>query len=159
MPATCARQCNLTSPARWPHDAEVNTPLAHIALAAPPAALAVSLLFGVGQLVVGALLVGRGLRGGRWQRLSVYVATVLGVWLACSGLVELYVSGLALASLGWGMPSPRDLAHWRQRADDVLLGATGVLALLLLLYPVWRRRHQASSHARSGALTESTDQS
>jgi hypothetical protein len=152
---------SLTSPARWPHDAEVNTPLARIAIAAPPAALAISLLFGVGQLVVGALLVGRGLRGGRWRRLSVYVATILGVWLACSGIVELYVSGLALASLSWGVPSPRDLAQWRQRADDVLLGATGALALLLLLYPAWRRLRpeQGRQGSRSGTLTESVDPS
>lgn len=136
----------------------MNTPLARIAVAAPPAALAISLLFGVGQLAVGALLVGRGLRDGRWRRLRGYVVMLLGVWLACSGLVELYVSALALASLGWGLPTPRDLDRWRQRADAILLGATGLLALLLLLYPAWWRLRSRSG-AQPAALDESVDPS
>jgi hypothetical protein len=54
----------------------------------------------------------------------------------CSGVAELFVSGLALVSARWGVPAPRALARSRSVADSVLLVASGALALALLLYPL-----------------------
>jgi hypothetical protein len=111
--------------------------------AASLASLIVSLLFGVGQCAVGTVLVARGLRAGRWRRLALYAAAILGAWFVCSGVSELIVSGLALVSAWWGVPSPTALAHARSVADGALLVASGALALALLLYPLWLRLRPA----------------
>lgn len=107
------------------------------------APLIVSLLFGVGQCVVGAGWVARGLRAGRWRRLGLYAAAILGAWFVCSGVAELIVSGLALASAWWGVPTLAALARVRSAADGALLVASVALALALLLYPLWPRLRPA----------------
>src|SRR5579862_6715883 len=77
--------------------------------------LMLSLLFGAGQVVVGVLLVGYGLRAGRWRRLSLYVALLFGVWCVTSGLAELLVSGMETARHVVGRPSVSAFALWRAR--------------------------------------------
>jgi hypothetical protein len=118
-------------------------PLGAASAASSPVLLAISLIFGAGQLVVGAGLVARGLRSGRWRRLGVYVATLLGAWFCCSGAVELFVATLVTTSQVWGAPTPALLAWLRQSADTALLAATFALAVPLVLYPLWRRLRPA----------------
>ncbi len=111
------------------------------------APLIISLLFGVGQCAVGAILVARGLRAGRWRRLGLYAAAILGAWFVCSGVAELIVSGLALASAWWSVPTLAALARARSVADGALLVASGALALALPLYPLWLRLRPAQPRA------------
>jgi hypothetical protein len=89
----------------------------------------------------------RGMRAGRWWRLGWFAATILGAWLMCSGVAELVVSGLAVASSWRGAPTPAALAHARSTVDSALLVASGALALALVLYPLWLRLRPAPPHA------------
>lgn len=112
---------------------------AHVAGVAP-AMLAISLLFGAGQVAVGVALLVRGARRGRWRRLGIYVTMVLGAWFVCSGAVELIVSSLAASSEAWGQPAPAALARFRGGADVGLIWASVALVVLACLYPIWRWR-------------------
>jgi hypothetical protein len=112
-------------------------PAAHAAAGPSPVMLAISLIFGVGQIAVGAGLVIRGLRGGRWRRLGIYATMVLGAWFMCSGAVELFVSALTATSDAWGQPTSGILARLRADGDVGLVWASLALVALACLYPVW----------------------
>lgn len=101
--------------------------------------LTISLVFGVGQCVVGAALLIRAVRAHNWRRPSLFVSGILGAWAICSGIAELIVSGLTAFSLASGSTAPSALSAVRHAADMALLVASGVLVLPLLLYPLWRR--------------------
>ena len=66
-----------------------------------------SLVFGVGQLVVGAFLLVHGIQAERWRRLGTFITMLVGAWFITSGSAELLVSGMELAQrLGHGPSAP-----------------------------------------------------
>jgi hypothetical protein len=102
--------------------------------------LALSLLFGVGQVLVGGGLAWHGARRGRWRRSGVFVVMLVGAWFFCSGLVELFVSGMEALQRLSGGPDAATFALWRARADVVLLVWTILLAVAGLAYLVASKR-------------------
>lgn len=116
-----------------------------LSAAQPPAAdLIFSVLAGVAQLVLGAVLVARGIRRPRVRQFAVYALALLGVWLIASGVAECCVSGLLLSARLSREPGQGPVAIIRPIADTTLFVITGVLLGLLALYP-FRRRHDAAS--------------
>lgn len=105
--------------------------------------LMLSLLFGVGQVLVGGGLVWHGGTRGRWRRVGVFVAMLVGAWFFCSGLVELFVSGMESLQHVSGSPDAATFATWRSRADMVLLIWTIGLAVVGLTYLVLNWRNPA----------------
>lgn len=105
--------------------------------AVSPADLAISLVFGAGQVVVGSALAWRGLGHGRWRHAAPFVMALIGLWVVCSGVAELIVSGLEAIAQGWHTPTARAVAAVRQLADAGLLVVAGLLAVALGLYLVW----------------------
>lgn len=107
--------------------------------------LALSLLFGVGQIVVGVLLVRHGWT--RWRRGGVFVMMLAGAWFVCSGVIELFVSGMEALQRISGVPDHSTFSLWRGRADRTLAVATGALLLLGIVVLLsgrlsWRRNSQ-----------------
>lgn len=100
--------------------------------------LAISLLFGVGQIAVGVALALRGLRHGSWRRAMLFTVALLGLWLACSGIAELIVSGFEVMSRAWGA-APAAIVAVRRAADGGLLVVSLALVAAFPLYLVWRR--------------------
>lgn len=90
--------------------------------------LLLSLLFGVGQIVVGGALVLQGRR--RWRRAGVFVMMLAGAWFVCSGFIELFVSGMESLQRLSGLPDHATFSIWRGRADAVLAAATVALVLV-----------------------------
>lgn len=135
---------NLTGERETREDGRVFT-LPMVAVATPlssyvsSADLAISLVFGAGQVAVGGALVWRGLRRGRWRRVAPFTMALIGLWLMCSGIAELIVSGLEATARGWHAPAPQTVSVVRQTADTGLLGAAVLLAGALALYLVWWR--------------------
>jgi ABC-type enterobactin transport system permease subunit len=96
--------------------------------------LALSLLFGVGQVLVGGGFAWYGATRQRWRRPRVFVVALVGAWFFCSGLVELFVSGMESLQHLSGSPDAATFATWRSRADMVLLIWTIGLAIAGLAY-------------------------
>jgi hypothetical protein len=88
--------------------------------------LALSLLFGVGQIVVGGVLHGRR----QWRRVGVLLLMLVGAWFICSGIIELFVSGMESLQRLSGVPDSVTFSLWRGRADGTLALAT--VAILLI---------------------------
>jgi hypothetical protein len=105
----------------------------------PTISLIGSLIFAVGQLVVGGLLVAFGVGERRWRRAGVFVAMLAGAWFVWSGATELFVSGMEVAQLAVHAPSPAAFALWRGRADTLLLLVTIALAFIGLAYAIASR--------------------
>ena len=108
----------------------------------PSVNLVLSLLFGVGQIVAGCLLVAHGRRG--WRRGGVFILMLVGAWFVCSGATELFVSGMEAFQRVGVDPDPATFSLWRGRADTLLAVATGVILLSGVLVAVtgkvsWRR--------------------
>ncbi|HEV2457744.1 MAG TPA: hypothetical protein VGS80_05215 [Ktedonobacterales bacterium] len=89
-------------------------------------------MFGVGQALSGVVVAGRMLGHGGWRRQRAILLGAVGLWLVCSGIAELFVSGMEVARLLAGHPGAAEMALWRGRADVALLLATVVLGALLL---------------------------
>lgn len=112
-----------------------------------PINLILSLIFGVGQLVIGVGLVVYSVRGGRWRRWRIMLAALIGAWLAVSGAMELFVSGMESSERLTGAPGAVFFALWRDRADTLLFSVTALLALLGVVYAlsgVWRRKRPSA---------------
>lgn len=110
-----------------------------------PVNLILSLLFGVGQIVVGTFLVSTGRR--QWRRVGVFVMMLAGTWFVCSGAIELFVSGMESLQRISGMPDQATFSVWRGRADTVLAISTGAILLIGILVALsgrlsWRRNAQ-----------------
>ena len=107
-----------------------------------PINLILSLLFGVGQIVVGAFLAVHGRN--RWRRAGVFLLMLVGMWLVCSGIIELFVSGMESLQHISGVPDLATFTLWRGRADTALAVATGVIVVVGILVGVsgrlsWQR--------------------
>src|SRR5690348_2208942 len=96
-----------------------------------PINLALSLLFGIGQIVVGVFLVVHGRN--RWRRVGVFLLMLVGAWFVCSGIIELFVSGMESLQHIFGVPGHDAFTLWRGRADTALAIATGVIVAVGIL--------------------------
>ena len=93
-----------------------------------PINLVLSLVFGVGQVVVGGWLAWHVAHGGlgRWRH-ALLIA--VGLWFVVSGCAELFVSGMESSLRLTGAPTAATIALWRGRADTALFMATAALAV------------------------------
>ena len=110
--------------------------------------LAFSLLFGAGQIAVGALFLAHGRN--RWRSAGVFLLMLVGVWFLCSGVIELFVSGMESLQRLSGAPDAATFSLWRGRADTALAIATGLILLIGLVGALsgklsWRRNASSSS--------------
>jgi len=109
---------------------------------APLPNLILSLIFGVGQIIVGAAMIIFTARRARWRRLSFFGLALIGAWLAASGITELIVSGTELLARLGGNISAADAQQIRPRADtaflDVSLALLAIGAGYLLFARRWR---------------------
>lgn len=120
-----------------------------------------SLIFGVGQVVVGFACVVSAARGGRWRRLGVGLTALVGAWFVASGLGELIVSGMETTRSVWRSPSATMFAAARAQVDSALFLWTLVLLAVAALYAgVWRwkmRPAAGRSHVSSARGTLDAD--
>jgi hypothetical protein len=101
---------------------------------ASPLSLALSLVFGLGQFAAGIGVTRWTLVALRWRRANYFVLLLIALWFACSGLAELFVSGMEALHQSAGWPTAAAFALWRGRADTALFTATLILSLSLLVY-------------------------
>ncbi len=99
-----------------------------------PPNLILSLVFGVGQIVVGGVLTWYGLTPARWRQWRAVLAGAGGVWFLVSGACEVIVSGMEVSREVGGGPSAAVFVHARGLADGALFVATGALAVGLMVY-------------------------
>lgn len=92
-----------------------------------------SLVFGVGQILVGGWLAWHVAHGGlgRWRQ-ALLVA--VGLWFVVSGCAELFVSGMETSLRLTGAPTAAAIALWRGRADSTLFVATAALVVGAVAY-------------------------
>ncbi|HLY30732.1 MAG TPA: hypothetical protein VKQ36_06865 [Ktedonobacterales bacterium] len=111
-----------------------------------PINLILSLVFGIGQLVIGMGLAVYAVTGGRWRLWRIFLAGLAGAWFAVSGATELFVSGMETSQRLTGMPDRAFFTLWRGRADTLLFGVTAALASIGLAYALamlWGRMKRA----------------
>ena len=108
-------------------------------ITALPINLILSLIFGVGQIVIGGLVARHSLGQGIWADTRRFLLFLVSLWFMCSGFLELFVSGMETADrLSGSFPTPTfDL--WRARADTLLLLVSLALLASLLAYLVLKR--------------------
>ena len=90
-----------------------------------PPNLILSLIFGVGQIVVGGGLAWYGLAPARWRQWRAVFAGMVGLWFFISGVCELIVSGMELSQRLGGGPSAAVFAQTRGLADGVTVCCDG----------------------------------
>lgn len=101
--------------------------------------LAFSLLFGLGQLVLGLLFVRRILARGAWRAPKWFLLLVIAAWFAMSGVTELFVSGMEVSRSITGHPAARSFGVWRGRADTILAIYSALLLAALVGFALrWR---------------------
>ncbi len=76
-----------------------------------------------------------------------FVLMLVGAWFVCSGVIELFVSGMETVQRLSGVPDQATFTLWRGRADGALAVATGALLLVGVLVALsgklsWRRNSQ-----------------
>lgn len=98
--------------------------------------LILSLIFGVGQVVVGGWLAAYPLIRGQFTRWRQGLMMFVGLWFVVSGVVELAVSGMETSRRLTGGPDAIMFALWRGRADTALVVASALLACGALVYPL-----------------------
>lgn len=108
--------------------------------------LFISLVFGIGQVVIGVAMIAYAARKTRWRQITFFGLALLGAWIAASGVTELVVSGTEmLARLGQTI-SAATAAQVRAGADRGFLAASLVLlaagAGYLLLARRWAAQHK-----------------
>ena len=101
--------------------------------------LALSLVFGVAQIVIGGGVAVELVRRGRWRSGRGYLLLLIALWFPCSGIGELIVSGMEVARRLTAIPSAATLILWRARVDASLLVVAGVLLAGLGVFPLVRR--------------------
>lgn len=110
--------------------------------------LFLSLVFAIGQIVVGAGVACWLLLRQRWRKANLFILFLLSIWFVCSGVTELFVSGMEASHDLRGMPTSAIFALWRGRADSFLLVATVVLVVVGVPIAAWLRLR--ASHAVAG---------
>lgn len=119
-----------------------------------PPNLFASLVFGVGQIVVGAGLAWFELAPRKWRDWRAILAGAAGVWFFVSGACELIVSGMEVSRVTGGGPSLATYRAARGVADDALLAVTVALVAGLAAYgALWalRLRHMPRSAESEGS--------
>lgn len=91
--------------------------------------LVLSLIFGLGQVVVGLAVAWRLFASKAWRRPNMLILLAVSCWFVVSGITELFVSGMETAETVGGALSEATFALWRARADDLLLAASVVIAV------------------------------
>lgn len=99
-----------------------------------PLNLILSLVFGVGQVVVGAWLAWHSLQSERRPHWRAALLIAVGLWFIVSGVIELFVSGMESSERLTGVPGAGQFALWRSRADTILFALSVALALGLVVY-------------------------
>jgi len=125
--------------------------------------LFISLVFGIGQVVIGAAMIAYAPHRARWRQITFFGLALLGAWIVASGFTELVVSGTEmLARLGQTI-STATAAQVRADADRAFLAASlGLLAAgagYLLLARRWatqRRRGETSSRNQDTSSAKNT---
>src|SRR5579864_229361 len=110
-------------------------------IGALPLTLVMSLIFGIGQLAIGAWLIVVPLAPARRRQWRFAILLFAGLWLVASGATELFVSGMEASKRLTGAPSAAMFALQRGRADAILFVLSGALAVGALIYPLalrWR---------------------
>lgn len=108
-----------------------------------PINLVLSLVFGLGQVVVGAWLAWYPLTPAHRGNWRIAILLFAGLWLILSGTIELFVSGMETSQRLAGSPSMASFSLLCGRADGALFAATALLAVGALVYPLalrWRDR-------------------
>lgn len=119
-----------------------------------PINLVLSLVFGFGQVVVGAWLAAYPLARKRYLRWRQGLMVFVGLWFVVSGLIELIVSGMEASQRLTGAPGAMAFELWRGRADTVLFVASALLACGALVYPLALRWQGAAHAAHASAAAE-----
>ncbi len=101
--------------------------------------LVISLLFGVGQIAGGGAVVWWLLARRRVREPRTFLLLLIASWFTCSGIAELFVSGMAIAHQVSGQPPAHAVDTWRGRADAALLLVTLALVAVLPVYLMVRR--------------------
>jgi hypothetical protein len=115
--------------------------LAALVTSPPPLTnLLLSLLFGVGQIIVGTGMAIYTARQLRWHQFRFFAMAVLGAWIACSGITELIVSGSELLARQSSALSVAQAAQLRTAADQAFLAASIILLLVFAAFPLLARR-------------------
>jgi hypothetical protein len=109
--------------------------------------LLLSLLFGVGQVVVGGGAALRIWRAGTWRSPATYILLLIGLWFVGSGVAELAVSGMEVARNVTGHPSAAAFDLWRGRIDAGLVAVTVALLVCLAAYLAWKAATRRQSRA------------
>ena len=117
-----------------------------------PLSLALSLLFGAGQLVIGGIVALGIARTGRWRAFGQYLLMLVALWFTCSGISELLVSGTEAVRAITMHPSAAAFAVWRSRIDAALLVVSAALAVALTLYPLVIRLRASPSGSTHRSL-------
>lgn len=116
--------------------------------------LALSLLFGVGQLAAGVAVTWWLTKHRSLADRRTFLLLLIALWFAWSGLTEIVVSGMEAAHLLTGLPSLATFTLWRGRADAVLLMVSLGLALALLLHLALRDRPARGANLPRGGSAE-----
>lgn len=115
-----------------------------------PLNLILSLVFGVGQIIVGAWLAWHSLAHGRYRLWRMGMMAFVGVWFVVSGVVELFVSGMETSQRLSGTPSALVFLLWRWRADTMLFTLSALLAGGALVYALVAWRWHVAAGASAG---------
>ena len=118
----------------------------------PLANLYLSLVFGAGQVIIGAAMALFVTRKRRWQKMTHALLAFIGIWFAFSGITELIVSGAEVLARIAHTLSLAGASHLRAQADQAFWIASLILltigAAYLLSGRLWFHR-QPSKRAKS----------
>ncbi|MGH2484893.1 MAG: hypothetical protein ACRDHE_02670 [Ktedonobacterales bacterium] len=108
--------------------------------------LALSLLFGAGQLLLGAAFVYRIVAQGQWRVPKRFLLLTIAAWFVASGATELCVTGMEVTHNISGEPSLQVFSLWRARADATLAIVSVALVAALAVFLIW---HGAMTRRRA----------
>lgn len=126
-----------------------------------PINLILSLVFGVGQIVVGAWLAWHSLQSERRPHWRAALLIAVGLWFIVSGVIELFVSGMETSQRLTGAPGAGQFALWRSRADTTLFAFSAALAFGLVVYALavpLTKRLRAVSGGRDASVTRGVNE-
>ena len=111
--------------------------------------LYLSLAFGIGQIIIGAVMALFVTRKRRWQKMTHALLAFIGIWFAFSGITELIVSGAEVLARTGHTLSSAQASYLRAQADQAFLIASLILltigAAYLLSVRLWPRSQPSKS--------------